>query len=250
MGYKMNDDRGRPYNVDNRGNVRRGGRVVGGFQDFDDSTFYVEKDRRGRPVRSGVVGSDQDVSDVNTGRSMGRVQSDFGDNFGFVLILIVVTALFILLGAWAVWRFEDYIPTFFVAYADGQEWEDDEQLPIFENGYYEETKIHPGMAGSYQFRLQNENQQRLLYSLNFTETNEFGVNLKYRLKADDTYIAGDEKTYLTAKEISQKESVLAAEASTIFTLEWKWVDGANDAYAGMNNANYILHIKFSGKIRF
>ncbi|MBO4988805.1 MAG: hypothetical protein J6D37_00590 [Clostridia bacterium] len=167
----------------------------------------------------------------------------------FFLILLffflgALTLVSTILGAYYISRSNDYIPTLFVTEDDGPEWRDDELIRVFENGVYNESKIHPGMEGVYKFRFENRNENRLNYELAFAEENDFSLNMGYRLRMDNVYVLGDAETYLSIEEMNLEDVIIAANSSVIYTLEWKWIDGSNDTFAGMNNATYTLHITF------
>lgn len=165
-----------------------------------------------------------------------------------VILLGLLTALSVILGAYYLSTSRDYIPTLFVTEDDGPVWKKDEYIRVFENGVYHESKIHPGMEGEYKFRLENNNKDRLTYDLTFTEENDFSMDMGYRLRMDNVYVCGDETTYLSVEELALEDVIIAADSSVIYTLEWKWIDGSTDTFAGMYDATYTLHITFSAEV--
>lgn len=160
------------------------------------------------------------------------------------IIIGLLTLVSVLASSWYVSRFVDYIPTLFVTEDEGPEWVEDEYIQVFENGVYNESKIHPGMEGDYKFRLENHNPNRLEYDLTFADENDYEIVMGYRLRMDNVYVCGDEDTYLSLDELNLEEVIIAADSSVIYTLEWKWIDGETDTVAGMNEATYTLHITF------
>lgn len=120
-------------------------------------------------------------------------------------------------------------------------------LEIFKNKsyYVKNDLIAPGSENSYQFVIRNNNDFAIEYSLRFEQDNPYNINMKYRLKQDGKYIVGDDKNWVTASELLQKEMVLANYSYNVYTLDWKWFESDNetDTKIGSNiEANYSLNI--------
>lgn len=167
------------------------------------------------------------------------------------LLLAVVTALTCILCAWALSRSEnaDYAPIIFVTEGDETSWEDTEDLSVFYNQTFGDRVIVPGMSGAYRFRMQNQSPDPLEYSLTFSETNEYGISILYRLKRDGVYIAGEDG-YVSVEELCRTDLTVEEESITLFELEWIWAhNDAVDTVAGENEAMYFLHINFLAQVQ-
>lgn len=142
----------------------------------------------------------------------------------------------------------DYAPVIFIATEKGNSWEDYEDLPVFYNERFGDTVVAPGMKGSYRFTFENRNPDTLTYSLSFSEENQYGIGMLYRLKRDGAYISGV-SDYVSAGELSIDGLTIEAESSSVFELEWFWADNdASDTAAGENNASYTLKISLSAQV--
>lgn len=167
-----------------------------------------------------------------------------------VLILVLVTLLTVILSVYFLTRSEntDYAPVIFIASEDGLNWEDTEDLPIFFNEMFGDNKVVPGMKGSYRFIFENRNKNTLDYSLLFSEENEYGIAILYRLKRDGAYISGTQD-YVSADELGMDGLTVEARSSTMFELEWFWQDNDEaDTVAGQNSAVYTLTISLSAQV--
>ena len=167
-----------------------------------------------------------------------------------VLILVLVTLLTVILSVYFLTRSENtaYAPVIFIASEDGLNWEDTEDLPIFFNEMFGDNKVVPGMKGSYRFIFENRNKNTLDYSLLFSEENEYGIAILYRLKRDGAYISGTQD-YVSADELGMDGLTVEARSSTMFELEWFWQDNDEaDTIAGQNSAVYTLNISLSAQV--
>lgn len=167
-----------------------------------------------------------------------------------VLALALLTAFSVLLGLYCAGRSvgADYAPVLFVADAEGTQWSEEENLPVFFNEKFGDTKIAPGMRGSYRFVLENRNADALVFSLAFSEENEYGIGLVYRLSRDGALIAGGAE-YRAADALGISDLTVEAWSSTVFELEWYWQDGEADTAAGENEAQYTLTIAFTAAVQ-
>ncbi len=247
--YAVVDECGREVGRVKRGVVKRDKKALGAFRRKDGKLYYVLFNNLRQPTQWGIVDNNNNIWKCDDKRYMGTVVRRKPVGWvPFILTVALFTIASILVGAWYVRQIRDYVPTFFVAEEGGDKWDEEKNLNVFENGYYEDMKIHPGMEGDYQFRIKNENGKKLTYDLEFAELNEYDVNLHYRLRLNNVYIAGSEDEYVSVSELTQKGLILADDSAAIFTLEWKWIDDEGDTNAGMNQANYTLIIFFSAEI--
>lgn len=223
--------------------------VLGRFdQDDKDNVFFYAPGENGEYTE--VIGY------VDKNNNLLTLENDYiatirYRKFIFILPLLIflgaLTVFSLILAAYYLSLSKDYIPTLFITEDGGPEWREDEYIRVFENGVYNESKIHPGMEGEYRFRFENRNANRLNYDLIFTDENSFSINMGYRLRLDNVYVLGDEDTYIGIDELALKDVIIASDSSVIYTLEWKWLDGETDTAAGMNNATYTLHITFNAQ---
>lgn len=118
-----------------------------------------------------------------------------------------------------------------------------------------EKRIAPGMKGSYRFTVDNtQNSFRSLYTVDFTERDTLPtgseIPMRFRLKAGNTYVAGDANTWCTADRLYQ-DTVIAGNSSLVYTLEWLWPEGENDNFYAELSRNtehsYTLRIKVAAQ---
>ena len=81
------------------------------------------------------------------------------------------------------------------------------------------------------------------------ENTEYSINLKYRLKRNNTYVIGNDNTWVSANELKTEFNNINANASDNYSLDWQWVydDGKDneDTVVGENmTSNYKLNIRF------
>ncbi len=127
-------------------------------------------------------------------------------------------------------------------------WNSENELRIFSNPAYDfESVIAPGSSNSYQFVVNNNNKFDILYSLNLIETNDYSINMKYKLKRNGEYIFGDNDSWADAEDIKKEDLALGASSHDTYFLEWKWIDDDNDTESGFNEANYKLKIEINAK---
>ena len=120
-------------------------------------------------------------------------------------------------------------------------WDNVSELKIFTNSVYNfEEKIAPESSNTYQFIVKNSTSYNLKYNMSFIETNPYNINMKYKLKKNDTYIVDH---YVSYNELNINDQLLNAKTNDTFYLEWKWISSDNDNQAGENSANYELKIK-------
>ena len=121
-------------------------------------------------------------------------------------------------------------------------WNGTKKAKIFTNSMYEiEDIIAPESENTYQFVVKNGTDINLFYSINFIETNPHNINMKYKLKKNDTYIIDH---YVSANELKIDNYYLKGNKNDTYYLEWKWVSSDNDTKVGKTpNASYGLKIE-------
>lgn len=125
---------------------------------------------------------------------------------------------------------------------------DTHNLNIFSHPAYKfENIIAPLTTNVYQFVVRNNNEFNIQYNIHMEETNPYNVNMKYRLKLDGTYVAGDDSNWVTYEDLQLDGINLALKSSNVYQLEWKWFESPNDTEVGEIAGNYSLMISFYGE---
>ena len=116
------------------------------------------------------------------------------------------------------------------------------RLRIFSNQAYEYfSKIAPGVSNSYDFVIKNNNDFPVLVDISMKEVNPYFINMEYKLKSENSFLAGSSFKYVSVKKLSQKNIYLKAHSSKLYSLDWKWIDSDNDTEIGEAvDANYKL----------
>ena len=125
-----------------------------------------------------------------------------------------------------------------------------QRLQIFTNSAFKYTnKIAPGVSNTYNFVVHNSTNSKLKYYVEMYEETEYPINLKYRLRRNNTYVIGNNNTWVTAAELKTEYSKINASSSDNYSLDWQWMydDGKDteDTIAGENmDSEYKLNIRF------
>ncbi len=125
---------------------------------------------------------------------------------------------------------------FIVSDNEKVKWQDDIDLNIFEDSTSISKvrgKIAPESKGTYKFIVNNGTQYNLKYNISFAETNQYNMNMKFKLKKGNTYIIDH---YVSYNQLSVENATLNSRSSDTYYLEWKWVgdDDGNDTQIGKN----------------
>ena len=100
--------------------------------------------------------------------------------------------------------------------------------------------IAPESSNTYQFVVKNGTEYNLKYNISFNESNQYNINMKYKLKKNDTYIIDH---YVSASELNVSEMLLDSKKNDTYYLEWKWISSDNDTAIGKTrDAKYSLKI--------
>jgi len=135
---------------------------------------------------------------------------------------------------------------FYVSDKNIVKWQDETDLKIFTDSVYEKNgKIAPESSNTYKFVVNNGTQYNLKYKISFTETNQYNINMKYKLKKGDTYLIDH---YVSYDQLNVENMSLNSQSSDTYYLEWKWVgdNDDNDTQIGKNAKNN--NIKYGLKI--
>ena len=221
----------------------------GEFIKEDDKNVYLYEGENENRRRTGYVDKHNNIHTLQNEYVGTIVHARTPWLLILCILLALITALTCILCAWALSRSESpYAPIIFATEEDGTNWEDREDLSVFYNQTFGDKVIVPGMTGAYRFRMQNNSPDPIVYSLTFSETNEYGISILYRLKRDGVYIAGEEN-YVTVEELCLEDLSVEEESITLFELEWIWAhNDPVDTVAGENEAMYYLHIDFLAEV--
>ena len=84
-------------------------------------------------------------------------------------------------------------------------------------------KIAPESSNTYQFVVKNSTKNKLKYEINFIETNDYNINMQYKLKKNDTYIIDH---YVKPSELSVNDMILNPGENDTYYLDWKWISSS------------------------
>ena len=134
-------------------------------------------------------------------------------------------------------------------------WNDNTDLNIFTDSKKISKvngKIAPESTGIYVFNVNNETKYNLKYNISFIESNEYSINMKYKLKKGNTYLVDQ---YVSYEQLNINDMLLNSNKTDIYSLEWKWVgdNDNNDTTIGMSakdgDINYSLKINIEAESR-
>lgn len=117
-------------------------------------------------------------------------------------------------------------------------------------------RIAPGLSGTYLFTVDNTgNRYSSLYDVEFaardTLPDPLKIPMRFRLKADGVYVAGNETTWCSVSGLYQDDAVVAGGRDVEYALDWHWQEGPNDndfaAYAGNPDYSYSMTIKVTAQ---
>jgi len=118
-----------------------------------------------------------------------------------------------------------------------------------------EKRIAPGMKGSYRFTVdntQNGNSYRYTVDLAAIDTLPSGskIPMVFRLKAGNSYVAGDMVTWESLDQLDQ-DTIIAGNSKLTYTLEWYWPESVNDnqyrAFSQNEGYSYTLKIEVTAQ---
>ena len=120
-------------------------------------------------------------------------------------------------------------------------WNGSVEAKIFKNSMYETGDfIAPEMSNTYQFIVKNGTEYTLKYNMSFLENNPYNINMKYKLKKNDSYIVDH---YVSFSELNISDFILNSKSNDTYYLEWKWISSDNDTEIGKTpDVNYSLKI--------
>lgn len=126
---------------------------------------------------------------------------------------------------------------------DDVDWTLKSELKIFANPLYQfKSIISPGSSNVYKYIVRNSENFKVHYTMKFMENNNDSINMKFKLKKNGEYVIGNSYSWVDIHDKSIENVDLQANSQDEYLLEWKWVDGINDANAGFNQSKYKLNI--------
>ena len=88
--------------------------------------------------------------------------------------------------------------------------------------------------------INNNTEYNMKYSIVFDEDNDSHINMKYKLKKNDTYIYDH---YVTSGELIVTDQLINSKGEDIYYLEWYWESTDHDTDIGAGpKATYSLRI--------
>ena len=121
-------------------------------------------------------------------------------------------------------------------------WNGSNELNIFSKSIYNiDGVIAPESENTYQFIIKNDTEYKIKYNVAFIETNNYHINMKYKLKKNESYLINN---YSKASDLSIYEHILNPGENDTYYLDWKWISSSNDTEIGSNpEAKYGLKIE-------
>ena len=134
--------------------------------------------------------------------------------------------------------------------SEAKEWHQNDNINLFKTRNRKGEKvIWPGQSGSYDFVVQNNNNDPITYQLSLDEANRDNINMKYRLKLNNVYVVGYEKTYESIDKVKLDNVTILGKGKSLFTLEWTWEKADNDAKIVREGlATYRIYIDVYSKV--
>lgn len=144
-----------------------------------------------------------------------------------------------------------YSPAVFSLKEDGISWNQVGDLNVFANPELNGAKIiKPGAKGKYDFVIENLNDESIIYWFYMHESNEYNINMKYKLKLEGAYILGSEDKWLNVLDLKQQGLTILSNSRSLYTLEWFWEESEDDVDIAKSKAQYRLHITINAKIEY
>ena len=107
--------------------------------------------------------------------------------------------------------------------------------------YYFSDIVAPESSNTYQFVVKNSTEYKLKYNITFVEDNTYHINMKFKLKKNDTYLVDH---YVSYNDLNISDILINSKSNDTYYLEWKWISSNNDTSIGKTpDAYYGLTIK-------
>lgn len=136
-------------------------------------------------------------------------------------------------------------------FGNGKQWTQSNELNIFDNPFFDNNIIAPGIKHRYNLKIENMSNKKIIYFIKFKEENDKQINLKYRLKKNNEYILGNNDEWVYIDNVTTNNFVLDKNSIEDYVLDWYWEDSDTDTVVGKDkSANYKINIEIcSGVIR-
>ena len=119
-------------------------------------------------------------------------------------------------------------------------WGTETEINIFANSMFDKI-IAPESSNTYRFSVLNNTDDAFKYKVIFTETNNYNINMKYKLRKNNSYVIDE---YVSIDQIHLEDQLLNSKKSDTLYLEWKWISSDNDTEIGATqNVTYNLKIE-------
>lgn len=142
----------------------------------------------------------------------------------------------------------DY-PEISVMSSDYTEWSQQQELNILENTFGEKL-LYPGASGQYGFVVDNKTARAMFYNIILSDVNEQNIPIRYRLKANNLYVAGSKNDWVTMDEIDIDNVYLSRFSSVVYHIEWQWFmdeDDELDSNIGNQLSLYYIELKVNAQ---
>ena len=84
------------------------------------------------------------------------------------------------------------------------------------------------------------------YNIDFNKEIKYPINMKYKMKKNNSYICGNENNYVNVEELSSKDLIISNNAEDKYTIEWYWEDDdENDTYIGIQEIDRYYKLNLS-----
>lgn len=141
---------------------------------------------------------------------------------------------------------DDYVLNYLFVVSEGNKWGTEQEINVFNNEFYSDNVIAPGVCGKYDFSVENTGHKLVTYNLELEEINDKNINLQYKVKMNGEYIL---EQWTRVEDISLSTFQLQPYTNADYTLEWEWIDAENDTSIGEDaeNAMYKIKIKINAQ---
>ena len=124
-------------------------------------------------------------------------------------------------------------------------WKSNNTLRIISNPMYQiDNIISNSYTNAYVFKIKNNTNYKVNYSISFIENTS--MNIKYRLKRENTYIKGNENNWVSYKELNIYNQKIDNSSIDTYYLEWKYENIDDIDIKALDN-NYQLKMQINAQ---
>lgn len=135
---------------------------------------------------------------------------------------------------------DDYVLNYLFVVSEGNKWGTEQEINVFNNEFYSDNIIAPGVCGKYDFTVENTGHKLVTYNLDLEEINDKNINLQYKVKMNGEYIL---EQWTRVEDISLSTFQLQPYTNAEYIFEWEWIDAENDTIIGEDAENTMYKIK-------